>query len=137
MAPFAKDAVGWKAFMRTRAREQKKSDTPLSDDALADMLESFGFDDEAKALRGPDLASMAKAKGLVLLSQDEFDALSVKAAEESFVLELSDDPDQGSDEKDLLVIDAEAVSAAVRDGVRDLIGREMKSAINAMRGRLD
>lgn len=58
---FSRDAVGWKAFVAARSRATKKSAEPLGDDVIADMLEDYGFETEARTARTNRVAGVADA----------------------------------------------------------------------------
>lgn len=60
VAPFNRDEIGWKAFVKARKYAEKKG--ALSVDELGGMLDDYGFEDEAKALgfKQPEKKSAAE-----------------------------------------------------------------------------
>lgn len=59
-APFDRDPVGWKAFVKARQRAAAKADGVLGTGAIAQMLDDYGFEDEAKALPNEEVKDEAK-----------------------------------------------------------------------------
>jgi HK97 family phage prohead protease len=145
-APWERDAISWGAFLKGRARLEAKSPEPLTDEQLAALFDDYGFTDEAVALvqdrlTGFDVSTAISREP----SSFDRDVMDVLARVESrlttiegdeVVLELSDD-----DDDDSVVFDSTELAHAVRDALHDsvgaMVGAEMRSAINAARGRLD
>jgi HK97 family phage prohead protease len=160
-APWERDAISWDAFLKGRARLEAKSPDPLTDEQLAALFDDYGFADEAVALvqdrlTGFDLSTAISRKphGYSRQLQNspprepsslDRDVMDVLARVESrlttiegddVVLELSD-----NDNDDDVVFDSTELAHAMRDALHDsvgaMVGAEMRSAINAARGRLD
>ncbi len=160
--PWERDSASWSAFVKARKRREQKSNTPIKDIELAALLHDYGFEDEAVGLVMGDATSdvqshsWADAYQAQMLSalqriEGRLKETSVQALQEvqprtegldkteldahDFVLELDDHSD------DLVEIDSAdlvgAMRSALRDSVGTVVGAEMKSAINALRGRLD
>jgi hypothetical protein len=151
-APWERDASGWSAFVKARDKRQRKTSAPLHDDELASMLDDYGFDDEAIALVTTTPTKTTDDTGyqqaiLTTLARIET-GLSGRVAsleEDVVVLELDDEverhEEKSADDELLVDVDptelANALRVAVQESVGTVVGAEMRSAINAMRGRLD
>jgi hypothetical protein len=139
-APWERDAISWSAFIKARNRRQAKSPDPLHDTDIASLLDDYGFTDEAVALavQRPGEPRDERDKKLTdILSRVE--AHLKTAVADTVVLELDDDDDE--DVEDSIAIDttelAQAMRGAVQESVGTMVSAEVRSAINAMRGRLD
>jgi len=76
--PWERDDVGWKAYAKAAQRAQRKAgDEPVAETVLADLLEDFGFDAEAEALRvvEPDEKAMPPAPVEVVVVLDDVEVL--------------------------------------------------------------
>jgi HK97 family phage prohead protease len=148
-APWERDASSWSAFVKARDRRERKTLSPLHDDELAALLDDYGFNDEAIALVTTTPSKTINGDGYQQTILDTLErietGLSDRVAsleEDVVVLELDDDSEH-HEEKSTDVVDvdptelASALRVAVRESVGTVVGAEMRSAINAMRGRLD
>ena len=155
-APWEKDGAGWAAYCKARTKAERKTGEPLSIERVAHLLDDFGFEDEAVilitespeatpggAVAAPSPSPSAVSDGLapVLSALDnlnsKLEALASAPADpvplETF-LEIEDD-DRTED------IDFSDVREALRQGLdsslSDMVGSEVRSAFNALRGRID
>ena len=148
-APWERDASSWSAFVKARDKRERKTSSPLHDDELAALLDDYGFDDEAIALVTTTPSKTINGDGYqqtILATLERIETgLSDRVTsleEDVVVLELDDDSEH-HEEKSADVVDvdptelASALRVAVRESVGTVVGAEMRSAINAMRGRLD
>ena len=151
-APWERDASSWSAFVKARERRQRKSSESLLDNELAELLDDYGFEDEAVALV---TSTPAKQVGNDSYERKILDTLGrietgladrVSSLEKDVVvLELDDDSERHEEKSiaDSSAIDvdptelANALRLAVKESVGTVVGAQMRSAINAMRGRLD
>jgi len=151
-APWERDAASWSAFVKARQKRERKTSSPLHDDELAALLDDYGFDDEAIALVTTTPAKTIGGDGYQQTILDTLERIEtgltdrVSVLEEDVVVLELDDEDVRHEEKstnDELLVDVDptvltdALQAAVRESVGTVVGAEMRSAINAMRGRLD
>ena len=151
-APWERDAASWSAFVKARQKRERKTSSPLHDDELAALLDDYGFDDEAIALVTTSPAKTIGGDGYQQTILDTLERIEtgltdrVSVLEEDVVVLELDDVDARHEEKstdDELLVDVDptvltdALQAAVRESVGTVVGAEMRSAINAMRGRLD
>jgi HK97 family phage prohead protease len=151
-APWERDASSWSAFVKARDRREYKTSSPLHDDELAELLDDYGFSNEAVALvttRPTKATDGHRYQQVVLDTLERIETgLSNRVTlleDDVVVLELDDEVarhEKESTDDDLLVdVDpnelASALRLAVQESVSTVVGAEMRSAINAARGRLD
>jgi HK97 family phage prohead protease len=146
-APWERDAASWSAFVKARDRRARKTASPAHEDELAALLDDYGFEAEALALvtttpkASDDIGQQAILDTLARIETGLAERVS-SLEEDVVVLEL-DDEDEHREEKSADVVDvdptelASALRVAVQESVGTVVGAEMRSAINAMRGRLD
>ena len=155
-APWERDGAGWAAYCKARTKAERKTGEPLSIERVAHLLDDFGFEDEAVILitespeatpggavaaPSPSLSAVSDGLAPVLIALDnlnsKLEALASAPADpvplETF-LEIEDD-DRTED------IDFSDVREALRQGLdsslSDMVGSEVRSAFNALRGRID
>ena len=151
-APWERDASSWSAFVKARDRRERKTSSPLHDDELAALLDDYGFGNEAIALvttRPTKATDGHRYQQVVLDTLERIETgLSSRVAsleDDVVVLELDDEVARHEEEStgDELLVDvdptelASALRLAVQESVSTIVGAEMRSAINAARGRLD
>lgn len=148
-APWERDASSWSAFVKARDKRERKTSSPLHDDELAALLDDYGFDDEAIALVTTTPSKTINGDGYQQTILDTLERIEtglsdrVTSLEEDVVVLELDDDSEHHEEKSADVVDvdptelASALRVAVRESVGTVVGAEMRSAINAMRGRLD
>jgi HK97 family phage prohead protease len=151
-APWERDAFSWSAFVRARDKRQRKTSAPLHDDELASMLDDYGFEDEAVALvttkRTKTTDDTDHQQTILHMLERIETGLTGRVAsleQDVVVLELDDEverhEEKSADDELLVDVDptelASALRVAVQESVGTVVGAEMRSAINAMRGRLD
>ena len=135
--------------MKARDKRERKTSSPLHDDELAALLDDYGFDDEAIALVTTTPSKTINGDGYQQTILDTLERIEtglsdrVTSLEEDVVVLELDDDSEHHEEKSADVVDvdptelASALRVAVRESVGTVVGAEMRSAINAMRGRLD
>ena len=152
-APWERDVRGWESFQEERERLEDKSSDPLNDEQLACLFDDPGIADEAMTLRdaqGHDDSELHLSvesdseHRSASFDRDVLDVLDrvesrLKTIEgDEVVWELEDEDDNNDDD---IVVDPAELAHAVRDALHDSVGAmvsaEMRSAINAARGRLD
>ena len=126
-----------------------KTSAPLHDNEIAALLDDYGFEDEAVALVTPAESKSFSNDGYQVTILDTLkrieDGLSdrVTALEDDVVVLELDDEDERHEEKSADVVDvdptelASVLRSAMQESIGTVVGTEMRSAINAMRGRLD
>jgi HK97 family phage prohead protease len=148
-APWERDASSWAAFVKTRERRELKTSAPLHDNEIAALLDDYGFEDEAIALVTPTESKSFSDDGYQVTVLDALKRIEhglsdrVTALEDDVVVLELDDEDERHEEKSADVVDvdptelASVLRSAMQESIGTVVGTEMRSAINAMRGRLD
>jgi HK97 family phage prohead protease len=148
-APWERDASSWAAFVKTRERRELKTSAPLHDNEIAALLDDYGFEDEAIALVTPTESKSFSDDGYQATILDTLKRIEsglsdrVTALEDDVVVLELDDEDERHEEKSADVVDvdptelASVLRSAMQESIGTVVGSEMRSAINAMRGRLD
>ena len=76
--PFTRDQAAWKAFTKARDRQAKRAAVDvLSDDEIATLLDDYGFEAEATAVRRTMLTSEA-ARGVATMVDEKLAAMRLE-----------------------------------------------------------
>ncbi len=126
-APFDRDGIGWRAFVRARSRAALQGE--IDERHLADLLEDYGFEPEAATIRAPLQTTSVSSidDEIVVMLDDEAD----DDADEAVITLSDDEPD------DLVLVDEDMLAGAVRDLLSGIVTRELTAVVNAARGRID
>ena len=161
VAPWERDGAGWEAYCKARARAELKTDGPLAVERVAQLLDDFGFEDEAVVLitepsetmsggavaaPSPSSVPVADALAPLLGALDEINAkleLALRDAppysappDEGTFLDLEDDSDLDSQDVELSDV-KRALQHEIGKTVSEAVGSEVRAALNALRGRID
>jgi len=161
-APWERDGAGWSAYCKARAKLMAKIEGSLTSDHLAHLLDDFGFEDEAVALVTVSaMATESEPGGVVVAPSpspgdpvhdvmvpvlDALDRLGSKL--DALTGEQAENPAptdavffQFDDAETIGEFNEEDVMTALRLGLNDTIGEvvgsQVRAAINSMRGRID
>jgi HK97 family phage prohead protease len=161
-APWERDGAGWSAYRKAVQRATVESGVTLTNVQLAHLLDDHGFQDEAVAIlswlsdgdEGDDGVVAAPAPVETLrATADRIDMTlaQINAAlgqlggaqpaplesDDDYVVELADSSDDEMIDLDKRVDLARTVRDALSQSVGTVVGSEVRSAINAMRGRIN
>ena len=157
-APWERDGAGWSAYCKARSKAEVKTGSALPIERVAQLLDDFGFEDEAViliteppeavsdgAVAAPSHSSATASEAFLPIVSaltdlhsklDVLASASVDPAPAESFLELDDDEDSGEIEVDMADV-TKALQQGLDHSLSDVVGSEVRAAFNTLRGRID